>query len=86
MGIVMKAISICALLVLTYGCTKWDNAEYQASLRPHHIKQFDNGDVVGEWWSMGRVERGYGNTWVFQDAKTGRFVEVSGSVQITEER
>lgn len=84
----MKRISISSILLLAAigisGCTDTQIASLQAYGQAHHIKQFSGGQVVGEWDSTGKVlNEPQSDGYQFEDAKTHKIVEVSGTVQIT---
>lgn len=67
-------ISMLALLVLV-GCT---------DAKPHTIKQYSGGVLVGEWESTGIIKNEQNSDgWYFEDAKTHKLVELTGTVQIT---
>jgi hypothetical protein len=54
--------------------------------RPHRVKQFNGGKLVGEWVTTGKIENeGQSDGYYFTDQATGKLVMVSGAVQITVE-
>lgn len=72
------------LTVLLCGCSDATLSSISALGKPHHIKQYSGGVLVGEWDSTGMVKNepdsdGY----YFEDRKTGKIVMISGDVQIT---
>lgn len=72
-----------ALLVLA-GCTDAGNSQIAALNKPHTIKQYSGGVLVGEWESTGIIKNEKNSDgWYFEDAKTHKLVELTGTVQIT---
>lgn len=72
-----------ALIFLT-GCTDATMSGISAYGQAHHIKQFSGGQLIGEWDSTGKVQNeAQSDGYYFEDAKTHKIVEVSGTVQIT---
>jgi hypothetical protein len=72
------------VLISSVGCTDTERAKMFAYGQPHHIKQFSCGQVVGEWDSTGKVlSEEHSDGYAFEDAKTHKIVEISGTVQIT---
>ena len=77
-GLSLLSVGLCA------GCKDATQAQFSALNKPHIIKQYSGGQLVGEWESTGSIsneERRDG--WYFEDAKTGKLVELTGTVQIT---
>lgn len=70
-------------LALLAGCSRSQQAAYNAWGQPHHIVQYSNDVVIGEWDSTGKVENDGENGYSFQDAKTGTNVRITGHVTIT---
>lgn len=71
-------------IVLMTGCTDTQMAGYQAYGQPHHIKQYACGVLIGEWTSTGKVlSAEHSDGYRFEDSKTHKIVEISGTVQIT---
>ena len=81
----MSLICLSLLTVgLCAGCKDATQAQFSAMNKPHIIKQFSGGVQVGEWESTGSIsneEKSDG--WYFEDSKTGKLVELTGTVQIT---
>lgn len=76
-------ILIVGCLVIAPACTSGEQAAMGAWGRPHHIKQFSGGNLIGEWDSAGKINETQSDGYYFQDLKTGKLVSVSGTVQIT---
>lgn len=80
----MFAAAMLAACGVVAGCTDTNMSELAALGKPHHIKQFSGGNLIGEWDSTGRVQsESQSDGWAFEDAATHNIVEVSGAVQIT---
>lgn len=81
-----KILIIITILWLTVGiaaCSDANNAARAAWGKPHHIRQYSGGEVIGEWDSTGAVENdSQSDGYYFEDAKTNRLVTVTGTVQI----
>lgn len=77
----MALLTACGIIT---GCTDTEMSRISALGRPHHIKQFNGGQIVGEWDSTGKVQNEQGSDgYAFEDATTHNIVEVSGTVQVT---
>lgn len=70
-------------IILAPACTSGEQAAMGAWGRPHHIRQFSGGVLIGEWDSVGKINETQSDGYYFQDLKTGKLVSVSGTVQIT---
>ena len=60
-------------------------AKFGAINQPHIIALYgNNGVLIQQWESVGRVSNSESSDgWYFMDAKTGKLVEVSGTIIIT---
>lgn len=77
-GLSLLTSGLCA------GCKDATKAQFAGLSKPHIIKQFSCGQVIGEWESTGSVSNeDRSDGWYFKDAKTGNLVELTGTVQIT---
>lgn len=80
---VLGFAALVGVIVLS-GCTSASRAGIAAYGQNHHIKQFSGGVLVGEWDSNGKVQNEEGSDgYYFEDLKTHKIVEASGTVQIT---
>jgi hypothetical protein len=81
----MKALLLSLLLILpAAGCSSGNYAAWSAWGKPHHIKQFSGGKLIGEWDSVGKIENeSHSDGYYFEDKATRRLILVSGDVQIT---
>jgi hypothetical protein len=86
-GLQMNRLWIATVVMsiaLMTGCTDTEMASAQAYGKPHHIKQFACGTLIGEWTSTGKVMSAeHSDGYRFEDSRTHKIVEVSGTVQIT---
>ena len=85
MKIVM--IVLACLVVVTgwwsMGCTDATMASIGAYGSEHHIRMFNGGKLVAEWYSTGKVTSIDGSDgWQFMDKKTRKLVRVGGDVII----
>jgi hypothetical protein len=64
-------------------CSNGEQAAMSAWGKPHHVKQFSGGVLVGEWDSTGKINETQSDGYYFEDAKTHKLVSISGTVQIT---
>ena len=80
----MKKVSIAImLLVALTGCKDATQAQFNALNKPHIVKQFSGGQLIGQWESTGSVSNEtQSDGWYFEDAATRKLVEVSGTLQI----
>ena len=76
-------LSIIACLCLL-GCKDADKAQYHALGMRHHITLYAaGGGVIKEWTSTGNVSNeGQSDGWYFEDEKTHRLVEITGTIVI----
>jgi hypothetical protein len=73
------------LCFATVSCKDATTAQYNALNRHHIIKLYSaSGSIIGSWESTGSVSNeGHSDGWYFEDVKTGKLVEISGTVIIT---
>lgn len=72
----------CATILFT-SCNS-TIARFDAINQPHIITLYgNNGVLIQQWESVGRVSNSESNAWYFMDAKTGKLVEVAGTIIIT---
>jgi hypothetical protein len=79
----MKLIFGFSVIASLIGCTDTLKANFEAIGRPGHITCFSGGQKFYEGDSTGiiqTVEQSDG--WEFKDAKTGKFIRVSGACLI----
>lgn len=78
-----QAICLMSLLLLASGCTKveWDR---RVDMDPCVVTLFAaNGQVIKQWNSTGKIHSEKDSDgFYFTDAKTGRTVQVSGTVLV----
>jgi hypothetical protein len=81
----MKKIIFITLVILTLtSCKDATKAQYNALGKPHIIKQYSGGKLIGEWVSTGNVSNEESSDgWYFEDATTGKLIEVTGDIQIS---
>jgi hypothetical protein len=88
----MKMRIYTALLVLLIAgvslfCTSCSNAtraEIGAWGQRHVIKQYSGGELLGIWYSTGKIENeAHSDGYYFQDERGDKLVSVSGDIQIT---
>jgi hypothetical protein len=71
------------VFMLLIGCTDAEKARYSALGNPGHIKCYSGGEVFYEGDSTGVIQTvSESDGWQFKDAKTGKFVRVSGACLI----
>jgi hypothetical protein len=78
-----KIVLAIVILVLSCRCSRANRAAISAWGKPHHIKLYSCGQVVGEWETTGKVENeAHSDGYYFQDDKSKRFITISGTVVI----
>lgn len=79
----MKKVIIALLVIVSSGCTDTDMASMGAYGNPGHIKVYSGGKLIYEGDSTGRIQTAQNSDgWEFKDAKTGKFIRVSGDTLI----
>lgn len=81
-------IAIGAILMITFtSCKDAQFAQFQALGSKHTITQYgSDGHIIGQWESTGNVNnQEYSDGWYFKDNKTGKLIEVCGTLQIVQE-
>jgi hypothetical protein len=84
----MKArVAVVALFVAgLVGCKDSTRAQFESLGSRHHIVMYSGGQKVGEWYATGNVSNeSQSDGWYFRDEKTGKLVEVTGQIVITQE-
>lgn len=73
---------LIGLLVFS-GCKDATRAQFNALGNRHKITMFSGGQKIGEWISTGNVSNeNHSDGWYFKDEKSGRLVEVTGTLVI----
>lgn len=77
--------AICVLVLLTLaGCTDAERAFLSAYGEPGTVRCFSGGQVIYDGQSTGKIaSTANSDGWEFKDAKSGRFVRVSGDCVVT---
>ena len=81
----MKKLFLISLITLSFtACKDSSKAQFNALGKKHTIKQYTcDGKVFNQWESTGNVSNeANSDGWYFEDAKTGKLVEVTGSIVI----
>ena len=74
---------VAALAIVTIGCTDAFKADLGGYGREHHIRMYNGGSLVAEWYSTGKVvSMTDSDGWQFMDKKTHKLVRVGGDVII----
>jgi hypothetical protein len=83
-GEYMRKLFIILLIgMLIVSCTDATLASFGAYGESHHIRMFNGGILVAEWYSTGKVATmDSSDGWEFMDKATGRLVRVGGDVII----
>lgn len=65
-------------------CKDAQRAQFSALSKPHFITQYGcDGKVINKWKSTGSVSNEeHSDGWYFEDAATGKLVEVTGTILI----
>lgn len=80
----MKKITIILLVVVLSGCTDSTKEKLLNYGNEFKVEMYSGGKLVREWVSTGKVNSESGSDgYYFKDKKTGKLVEVSGDVVIT---
>lgn len=79
------AFAAFSCILFTGGCKDATWGQLKSMGSAHDVKLYSGGQLVGEWTSTGNVSNEeHSDGYYFMDAKTGKLVEVSGSVVITQ--
>lgn len=79
----VKSLVLIILTLLVLSCTDAAVADWKAIGSRHHIRMFNGGVLVAEWYSTGKVlTMTESDGWQFMDEKTQQLVRVSGDVII----
>ena len=75
------------MLCIAVGCKDATMAQFGALGSKHRITLYGcDGKIIGQWESTGNVSNQENSDgWYFEDAKTGKLVEVAGSLLIEQE-
>ena len=83
----MNKVIVLGLLVLGFcaGCKDSDMAQWNSMGKRHKIELYSCGNKIGEWTSTGNVSNeNHSDGYYFMDATTGKNIEISGTVIITQ--
>lgn len=79
----MKFLALLPI-VFIFGCSNAQMSSMQSWGADHHVVQYSGGVKIGEWTAHGKIENEESSDgYFFMDAKTGKPVMISGTVQIT---
>jgi hypothetical protein len=79
-----KLLILIAVIAGLTGCKDAEQAQFAGLSKPHIVKQYSGGVLVGEWESTGSISNETNSDgWYFEDAKTRNLVKVTGDIQIT---
>lgn len=81
--LIFLLLTLVFTLLVISACSTSDQAAIGAWGKPHHVKQFSGGILIGEWDSTGKISETESDGYYFEDVLTGKLVSVSGTVQIT---
>jgi len=73
---IVLLVGICFI-----GCTDSTMASLGSYGQRHHVRMFNGGTLVAEWYSTGKVTT-MSDGWQFMDEKTHKLVRVGGDVII----
>lgn len=76
-----------ALFLIAFGCKDADVSQLESLGSKHRVTMFGcDGKVIGQWEATGNVSNeDHSDGWYFKDAKTGKLVEVTGTLVIEQE-
>lgn len=82
-----KVILAVLLLAVMSGCKDAEVQQFEALGSHHKITLYGaTGTVIGQWESTGNVSNeSNSDGWYFRDVKTGKLVEVTGTLVIEQE-
>jgi hypothetical protein len=76
-------ILLVGLACLSLNCTDATMASFAAYGAEHHVRMYNGGILVAEWYSTGKVTSiSKSDGWQFKDKATGKLVRVGGDVII----
>ena len=82
----MKRIVLIAALaaIILVSCKDSQVAQFNALGKRHLIKQYGcDGKIINEWESTGNVSNAENSDgWYFEDAKTQKLIEITGTITI----
>ncbi len=81
----MKRIALlCSMCLFLAGCTDATKAQFGALGSRHHVELWSCGTKIGEWNTTGKVNSvSNSDGFFFVDEKTGKNVEITGTIIIT---
>ena len=79
-----KLIVILAAIGMLTSCKDSETAQFNALGKPHIITMYGcDGKIIKQWESTGSVSNSEkSDGWYFEDAATGKLVEVTGTLVI----
>jgi hypothetical protein len=83
----MKTVIALAFLVLLIACKDSEVAQFESLGSRHKITLYGaTGTIVGQWESTGNVSNeANSDGWYFRDAKTGKLIEIAGTMIVEQE-
>ncbi len=81
----MKKITLIAIAFIALtSCKDATKAQFDALGKKHIIKQYGcDGKIINQWESTGNVSNeGNSDGWYFEDVKTGKLIEITGTITI----
>lgn len=83
----MKLFVALLVLVFGLGCKDSEVQQFESLGSRHKVTLYGaTGTVIGQWESTGNVSnQASSDGWYFRDAKTGKLVEVAGTLVIEQE-
>lgn len=89
----MKALKIALVVIAVtastvyFGCKDSDLQQIRALGSRHKITLYGcDGHVIQQWESTGNVSnQGNSDGWYFKDEKTGKLIEITGTIVIEQE-
>lgn len=82
----MRILVFAAILSLTmFGCKDATRAQWNSLGKRHKIELYSCGTKIGEWISTGNPSNeDHSDGYSFMDTQTGKSIEISGTVIITQ--
>jgi len=86
-GVIMLLFVVGIVVSLVDGCKDSQIAQFGSLGSRHKITQYGcDGKVIGQWESTGNVSNeSNSDGWYFKDQKTGKLIEVTGTLVIEQE-
>ena len=81
---IINPITLILLLVCFTGCKDATRAQWRALGKRHKVTLYSaGGSVIREWTSTGNVSNEeHSDGWYFEDLKTHKLVEITGTIVI----